>query len=93
MEMHALAGSGVLRSSPADLLRSDRANVVFLVLTWAIVLEPQDGGSTRVLLRLRLHPVRRRRMATVVGGLVDALTVAGMASGLRERVPGRRRLD
>ncbi len=55
-------------------------------LTWSILLAPYDVGSTRVLLRLRLHPVRRRWLATSVGDLFDALTIAGMAAGLRERV-------
>jgi hypothetical protein len=59
-------------------------------LTWAIVLRPQDAGpgnaGTRVHLRLRLAPVRRVRLAESVGGLVDALTVAGMAAGLAERL-------
>ncbi len=56
-------------------------------LTWAIVLRPQ-GGGTRVHLRLRLAPVRRVRLAESVGGLFDALTVAGMAAGLAERLEG-----
>lgn len=65
-------------------------------LTWAIVLRPQGAGShvggTRVHLRLRLAPVRRVRLATTVGETFDALTVAGMVAGLRERLaegPGR----
>ena len=40
-------------------------------------------------LRLRLGPVRRVWLAEHVGGLFDALTIAGMAAGLRERVAGR----
>jgi uncharacterized protein YndB with AHSA1/START domain len=54
-------------------------------LTWAIVLAP-DGGGTRVRLRLRLHPVRRRWLASSLGEWFDALTIAGMAAGLRERL-------
>ncbi|MEO5665133.1 MAG: hypothetical protein ABIR39_17855 [Nocardioides sp.] len=54
-------------------------------LTWCLHVSPHAGGS-RVHLRLRLGPVRRRRLAEVGGGLVDALTVAGLAAGLRERV-------
>ena len=56
-------------------------------LTWCLHLSPESAG-TRVHLRLRLGPVRRRRIAEVGGGFVDALTVAGLAAGLRERVPG-----
>lgn len=63
-------------------------------LTWAIVLSPQGTGShltgTRVHLRLRLAPVRRVRLAKSVGGLFDALTVAGMAAGLVERLDEQR---
>jgi hypothetical protein len=57
-------------------------------LSWAIVLSPGPGGITRVHLRLRLSPVRRIRLAEVGGGLVDWLTIAGLAAGLRERVSG-----
>ena len=49
------------------------------------MLTPEDGG-TRVHLRLRLAPVKHERIAEVGGGLFDALTIAGMAAGLRERL-------
>ncbi|MGA8209365.1 MAG: hypothetical protein WB798_04350 [Nocardioidaceae bacterium] len=59
-------------------------------VSWAIVAsgpEPDaTGDRTRVHLRLRLGPVRHRRLAVVVGGGFDALTVAGLAAGLRERL-------
>lgn len=61
-------------------------------LTWSITLEPA-GGGTRVFLRLRMAPVRRRWLAETAGELIDVLTVAGMAAGLRQRLstrPGRR---
>ena len=54
-------------------------------LTWAIVLRP-EGAGTRVQLRLRLGLVKHRRLASSVGDLFDAVTVAGLAAGLRERV-------
>jgi Polyketide cyclase / dehydrase and lipid transport len=54
-------------------------------VSWAITLTPEKQG-TRVHLRLRLGPVRRIRLAENVGGLFDALTIAGMAAGLRERL-------
>lgn len=54
-------------------------------VSWAITLRPA-GHGTRVHLRLRLGPVRRRRLATTLGELVDVLTIAGMAAGLTERV-------
>ncbi|MBW0105762.1 hypothetical protein [Pseudonocardia sp. KRD291] len=54
-------------------------------VSWSIVLRP-DGDRTRVLLRLRLGPVRRVWLAGTAGELFDLLTVAGMAAGLRERL-------
>lgn len=58
-------------------------------LTWSITLEPADIGArhrTRVFLRLRMAPVRCKRVADSGGELFDMLTVAGMAAGLRERL-------
>ena len=57
--------------------------------TWAIVLTAYDGPvdpGTHVQLRLRLHPVKRKRLATTVGETFDASTIAGLAAGLRERL-------
>jgi hypothetical protein len=54
-------------------------------LTWSITLEP-GKQLTRVFLRLRMAPVRRRWLAKTGGELIDLLTVAGMAAGLRERL-------
>jgi hypothetical protein len=59
-----------------------------LRMSWAILLHARSGG-TRMHLRLRLAGVRHRRLAEVGGGLVDLLTVAGLAAGLRERVDPR----
>ncbi len=58
-------------------------------LSWAIVL--RDTGTaetprTRVQLRLRLGPVRRVWLARSAGALIDAVTIAGLAGGLRERL-------
>ena len=55
-------------------------------LTWCLLLTPVDGRRTRMQLRLRLAPVRHRWVAEHLGGLVDQLTVMGLAAGLRERV-------
>lgn len=55
--------------------------------SWAIVLTPYDDGrATHVQLRLRLAPVKRVKLATTAGGLLDASTIAGLAAGLRERL-------
>jgi hypothetical protein len=55
-------------------------------VSWAITLTEQGGSGTRMRLRLRLGPVRRRWLATTGGELVDLLTIAGLAAGLRERL-------
>lgn len=57
-------------------------------LTWCLHLTPIGITGTRVHLRLRLGPVRHRRLAETGGGLFDALTIIGLAAGLRERVAG-----
>jgi hypothetical protein len=56
-------------------------------VSWSITLRPA-GQATRVLLRLRLGPVRRVWLAESAGEWFDALTIAGMAAGLRERLDG-----
>lgn len=66
--------------------RSQRGHVQ---VSWSIALDAMHTGSTdttRVRLRLRLGPVRRRWLVNTVGELIDLLTVAGLAAGLRERV-------
>ena len=55
-------------------------------LTWCLHLTPAGDDVSRVHLRLRLGPVRHRRLASTAGGLVDAVTTIGLAAGLRERV-------
>jgi hypothetical protein len=73
----------VLVEEPRSLVyRSRRGRTE---LSWAITLTP-TGSGTRMHLRLRLAPVRRVWLAESVGELFDALTVAGMAAGLRERL-------
>lgn len=54
-------------------------------VSWSITVQPAGAGS-RVFLRLRLAPVRRRWLAETVGDLIDVLTIAGMAAGLRQRL-------
>lgn len=58
-------------------------------VTWSITLLPvpvRGQAGTRVHLRLRLGPVRRPWLARTAGEFVDALTIAGMAAGLKERL-------
>ena len=65
---------------------SQRGKTAF---TWSITLEPVSGGtSARVFLRLRMAPVRHRVLARTAGEFFDALTIAGMAAGLRDRLAG-----
>jgi hypothetical protein len=55
-------------------------------VSWSITLSPTGTAATRVHLRLRLSPIRRKWLAESVGDLFDLLTIAGMAAGLRERL-------
>lgn len=54
-------------------------------VSWAIELRAASGG-TRVLLRLRLGPVKRKWLAKSAGELIDLMTIAGLAAGLAERL-------
>ena len=57
--------------------------------SWAIVLTPYDDAgtsATHVQLRLRLSPVKRKRLVGSVGEVFDASTIAGLGAGLRERL-------
>jgi len=71
-------------AAPATLVHRSVRGAVHL--SWAITLAPEGAAGTRVHLRLRLGGVRRRWLALTGGELVDALTIAGLAAGLRERV-------
>ncbi|GAW47997.1 MULTISPECIES: hypothetical protein [unclassified Nocardioides] len=55
-------------------------------ISWSIKLTLIDGDSTRVQLRLRLGPVRHKRLVATAGELIDLITIAGLAAGLQERV-------
>lgn len=72
-----------LRRPYGLVFRSRRGRIE---LSWAILLRPAGMTGTRVHLRLRLGGVRRVRLAKTGGGLVDLLTIMGLAAGLRERV-------
>ena len=54
--------------------------------SWTLALIDLGDDRTRVHSRVRLGPVRRRRLAEHGGGLFDAATIAGLANGLRERL-------
>jgi hypothetical protein len=62
-------------------------------VTWSITLLPVQPAGTRVHLRLRLGPVRRPWLARSAGEFIDALTIAAMAAGLRERLADRASAD
>lgn len=59
-------------------------------VSWSITLSPGRSSDatagTRLHLRLRLGPIRRKRLVHTAGDFVDALTIAGLATGLRERL-------
>jgi len=79
-------------SAPRSLVyRSRRGHTE---VSWSLTVEPAGPGrpagggpgGTRVFLRLRMAPVRHQRLARTFGELLDLLTVAGMAAGLKERL-------
>ena len=76
-----------LRPPTTLVYRSTRGR---MNVSWSIVLRPTTtttaGDGTRMLLRLRLGPVRRRWLATSGGELIDRITISGLAAGLRERL-------
>jgi hypothetical protein len=55
-------------------------------VSWSLTLTAIEPSTTRLHLRLRLGPVRRTWLVNSAGELVDAVTVAGLAAGLRERL-------
>lgn len=58
-----------------------------LDLSWSITLMSQPATDrTRLHFRLRLGTVRHRWLAETGGDVLDALTIVGLAAGLRERL-------
>jgi hypothetical protein len=55
-------------------------------ISWSIRLRQVETEATRVQLRLRLGPIRRKWLANTVGEFFDLLTIAGMAAGIQERI-------
>ena len=55
-------------------------------VSWALVLDDQPGGSSRLQLRLRLAGLHRPGLMGLVGGWFDDLTCRAMVAGLRERL-------
>ncbi len=69
---HATYWEIVTQDAPNVLVhRSTRGA---MQLSWAIVLHPEPAG------------LGHRRLAEIGGGLLDLLTIAGLAAGLRERL-------
>jgi hypothetical protein len=65
-----------------------------MAFSWALVIEPIDGRSSRLHIRLRGRLGRRgplRPLMTALGGLFDYVTIVLLFAGLRERVAARRR--
>jgi hypothetical protein len=59
-----------------------------MVLTWALVVQPLGDHRCRLRLRLRTPSLGRRfpRLVTWGADAIDAITVAAMVAGLRERL-------
>jgi hypothetical protein len=74
----------VAHEPPRTLVhRSRRGNAR---ISWTIVVSSRIHGASRVHLRFRIAGVRRVWVVRSGGELLDWLTVAGLAAGLRERV-------
>lgn len=58
-------------------------------VSWAITLRDIGDNQTRVQLRLRLFPVKYKWLAKTIGEAIDILTIAGLATGLRERLSSK----
>jgi len=78
----------ILQPPSALVYRSQRGH---MQVSWSITLTvlPDSGVDaqplTRIHLRLRLGSVRRKWLVNTAGELLDILTIAVMAAGLRER--------
>lgn len=70
-------------SAPSSLVFASRRGGSSF--SWSLALSDL-GDRTRVQSRVRIGPVRRRRLAEHGGGLIDAATITGLAQGLRERL-------
>ena len=77
----------VTHTPPHTLVHSSRRGA--LRISWAILVRPDGAAASRVHLRFRIAGVRRPWLVTTGGELLDLLTVAGLAAGLRERVRAR----
>jgi hypothetical protein len=66
--------------------RRGRTEVSWSITVHAVTAATSTEEQARVCLRLRMAPVRHKRLAKTVGELVDLLTVAGLAAGLREHL-------
>jgi len=79
----------ILQPPSALVYRSQRGQ---MQVSWSITLSVLPGARvdarplTRIHLRLRLGSVRRKWLVKTAGELLDILTIAVMAAGLRERL-------
>ena len=82
---HATLRVAILDRPTALVYQSRRGA---MQLSWSITLSPEveQPARTRIRLRLALGPVRRKWLANSAGELFDALTIAGLAAGLEERL-------
>jgi hypothetical protein len=81
----------VAHDPPSTIVhRSQRGNAR---MSWVISVRALGERDSRVHLRFRIAGVRRVRLVETAGELLDLLTVAGLAAGLRERVAPRGRGD
>lgn len=73
----------VVHEPPSTLVHWSRRGAARI--SWTIVVR-ENGGGSRAHLRFRIAGVRRVWVVRTGGELLDRLTVAALAAGLRERV-------
>lgn len=74
-----------IKVNEALVYESERYGTIF---TWALILEPKDGGATDLRLRFRGRIQRtgwQRKLLVFGGGFMDWATTAPMLAGLKER--------
>lgn len=57
-------------------------------VSWAIVMKGQEDGTTRLQTRLRVGPVKHKKIVEAMGGAIDRFFIAGLRDGINERLAG-----
>ena len=57
-------------------------------VSWAIVTKRQEDGTTRLQTRLRVGPVKHKKVVQAVGGAIDRFFISELRNGINERIAG-----